>query len=218
MRWRAAKSQQAQQPQQAPRALRVRAGAIDGALLAGASAAYALVAWLRLPAQERRRLGLTALRLPGQGGRRALLLGAARDALGAAGEQYGSPGQRIVGLRTVDARTGGPVALRRRLALIAFARASEALRNRAMRANNATAEARRSELAGRVKALRAEHGEGTPELQEAMGRLFERHRAEGGAEPVVSNLLLLAVGVAIGLANRRLERALAPTVVVIRRP
>jgi hypothetical protein len=216
MRWWATKLRRAEHPQQAPRALRARARAIDAGLLTAATAVYALVAWLRVPAPERRRLGLAALRMPGQGNK-TLLLGSARDALRAAGEQYGSPGQRIVGLRTVDARTGRPVALRRRLLLIVIARASELLRNRVMNANNAAAQAHQRELTERLKLLRAEHGEGTPELQEAIGQQFEQRRADGAVQPAVNNLWLLPVGIAIGVLNRRLERALAPTIVVVKR-
>jgi hypothetical protein len=102
-------------PQPASRGLRAKAKAIDVALFGAAVVLYVLPSWLRADPEKRMVAFSQALdktRHPWQ-----RLLG---EGLTVLGEQLPTPGQRIVGLRTVDARTGQRVELWRTLARAGF--------------------------------------------------------------------------------------------------
>jgi hypothetical protein len=201
-------------PEPAPRRLRAEAGAIDTAvngLIAGALWLYS------------RRGGSGSAGGDDTGNSSSLGNGASaqRVALGVGGllgERFGSPGQRIVGLRTVDSRSGEPVALKVSLALAGLKLGSGLVNKRLARAAAParTARVSPSEFGEEVQALRARFGEDADGLNAALMAHYQKHRAEPPA--AVNFLRPIAVGFALSVVQRRLRRSLAPTVVVVSRP
>jgi hypothetical protein len=136
---------------------------------------------------------------------------AAMRVLAAAGqlarEQLRSPGQRLLGLRTVDARTGRRVALWRTLVVVGADSAGEHLARRlAPPAVTPEQERERERFLEELAAIHERHRD-DPEAAEAERRLLYRRHP-----PVTSNMLrAMAPGLTAGLVNRRLRRRLAPT-------
>ncbi len=124
-------------------------------------------------------------------------------------EQLASPGQRLLGIRTVDRRTGRRVALWR-TALLLGVRAGGQLA--AARLAPATPDAAaRAQLETELAEARRLH-EGNPAaLQSALTAIYERHSTDFAGLPRA-----IAPTLATGVLNRRLRRRLAPTVEVRR--
>jgi hypothetical protein len=122
-------------------------------------------------------------------------------------EQLGSPGQRLLGLRTVDRRTGRRVELWRTLALLGSRLGARLLMRRLAPAPLTPPQERdRREFLDELNALHERHREDPDALQAERRRLFERQ------QPVTSTLLGVAgPALAAGLLNNRLRRRLAPT-------
>jgi hypothetical protein len=179
----------------APRWRRLLAGAIDAAPLIG-------VAWaLRRPG----RLGVFAPR-----GLR--LLGSAAEL---ARTHLRSPGQRLLGLRTVHTRSGGRPSVRRSLALLAVRTAGELLVRRATRNAGAVLEGQQQRLRLEMEEIERRHA-GNPDAKEAAVReLFEGSRL--GALDTRGMLRAIAPGFAMGQLNHRLRRRLLPTTEVLAR-
>jgi hypothetical protein len=93
----------ATKPKPASRSLRAQARAIDVGLYGLAVGLYILPSWLSAGDRTERRSAVAQAWRRAQHPRLQPLLRVAGTFLG---EQLGSPGQRLVGLRTVDARTG----------------------------------------------------------------------------------------------------------------
>jgi hypothetical protein len=197
-------------PEPAPRLLRAKASAIDSTLQALIVGGYGLATWSRVRgggadgdavlSRSRRRADL--LRLGGEGAR---LLG----------ERYGTPGQRLVGLRTVDARSGEPVALPLTVALAATKVAAGVLSKRLTRARPlAEASASGREIGLAVQALRDECGEDVERFQRELAALYRERRPEQPSPSALELARPVLIGGALSLAHGRLRRALAPTVVV----
>jgi hypothetical protein len=146
---------------------------------------------------------------------------AARKALGellwptALLERVGTPGERLLGVRTVDRRSGRPVALGRAVALTATAAAITALRTR-LAPPPVTDEDRRlqQELMREVDELKRRHGDDPDAFNAAMAKLWEKRK--GATRNTVGPFLAINLG--LSLLVRRLQRRIAPTVVVMRRP
>ncbi len=129
-------------------------------------------------------------------------------------EQVGSPGAWIVGLRTVDSRTGRRVALWRTLVLTLARAATGELQRRAVGVRSSVAEAEHAKFARELRAIREAHADDPDARNDAIKRLY----SERGGVDVRFNPLRVLGGVAGGvLANRWLRRRLAPTVVVATR-
>jgi hypothetical protein len=122
-------------------------------------------------------------------------------------EQLGSPGQRLLGLRTVDRRTGRRLELWRTLAVLGAALGGRAVMRRvAPSAPTPSQERDRREFLDELNAIHERHREDPDALQAERRRLFERQ------QPVTATLLGAAgPTLAAGLFNNRLRRRLAPT-------
>jgi hypothetical protein len=185
-----------EQPVPAPRALRALAGLINAALLA---AAY----WRLL----RPRGGAGADPDPARLQRRVRPFALAASAIS---EQLGTPGGWIVGLRTVDRRTGRRVALWRTLAGALIGVLGEAARRRLAPAPPPISDSEREEFARELRSIRESYPGDGRRLAEASSRFYEQHRSE-----LNRWRWLLPVGPALIIT--RLRRRLAPTVVVVSR-
>ena len=126
-------------------------------------------------------------------------------------EQLGTPGQRLLGLRTVDRRTGRRVALWRSLALTAVAAGGQQLARRvAPPTPSAEEERQRESYLYELRAIHQRHPAPSHERSAEIRALQERHGPAG------SHLARsLAPALAAGLLTARLRRRLAPTVEIL---
>jgi len=174
---------------------RMLAGGVDAAIGGG-------VVWLA----RKQSLGANA-----RATRWAPLLGPTSELLR---EQLGSPGQRLLGLRTVDRRTGRRVEQWRTLALLGSRLGARLVMRRFTPAPLTPPQERdRREFLDELNAIHERHREDPDALQAERRRLFERQ------QPVTATLLGAAgPALAAGLLNNLLRRRLAPTTeVLIRR-
>jgi hypothetical protein len=132
--------------------------------------------------------------------------------VGILGEQLGSPGGWIVGLRTVDRRTGRRVGLWRTLAVALLGAATEAGRRRLTPAMPPISESEREDLTREARAIRQRYADDSHLQQEAVNSVYEQRRIE------VNLWRRLPAIVGPALINSRLRRRLAPTIVVVSRP
>jgi hypothetical protein len=199
------------EPQPAARGLRAKAKAIDVTLVGAAVVLYILPSWLRADPEKRMVAFSQALdktRHPWQ-----RLLG---EGLAVLGEQLPTPGQRIVGLRTVDARTGQRVELWRTLARAGFRGGSGMLVRRLMRRDDSVdLEASRQELKMELAALQERYVDDREGLNAAAAGLLKDRQADGRL-PAVKVMRWLPVALGLGLLQRRVNRALSPTIVIVR--
>jgi hypothetical protein len=127
-------------------------------------------------------------------------------------EQMGSPGQRLLGLRTVDRRTGRRVDLWRTLILVGAQAGGQALRRRLAPAGRSPRTAAEQESIGReLRMLRERFAEDPDALQAAMSRHYERHQVTVDVARPIGFIVIL------GLLNSWLRRRLAPTIDVLAR-
>jgi hypothetical protein len=129
-------------------------------------------------------------------------------------EQLGSPGQRLLGLRTVDRRTGRRLELWRTVAIFGTTLGGRAVMRRLAPSPPTPSQARdQREFLDELNAIHERHREDPDALQAQRRQLFARQ------QPVRVTLLSTAGPVlAAGLLNNRLRRRLAPTTeVLIRR-
>jgi hypothetical protein len=126
-------------------------------------------------------------------------------------EQLGSPGQHLLGLRTVDRRTGRRVELWRSGLLLATGAAGQVIISRFQPpADTPEQERERERFAQEIRALAERHGDEPGELAEARDQLFDRYS-------LPNNLSAMPAAIAVGIVVRRLRRRLAPTVEIIAR-
>jgi hypothetical protein len=177
------------------------AGIIDMAVI---GVLYALYARSAQRSADGRALGRLA------GGRWNRVINCARPLLD---EQIGSPGAWIVGVRTVDSRTGRRVALWRTLVVVLARAAVGALQRRAIGKRPPISEVERAELARERRAIRDTYRDDPDARNDAMMRLYEKRKVE--FKPTGWRILAGVVGAV--LVNQGLRRRLAPTVVVSRR-
>jgi uncharacterized RDD family membrane protein YckC len=86
------------------------------------------------------------------------------------------PGARMLGLRRVDARTGGPVTLRSAIVREIVTTAWNVIGNWLFAPVRARADARRHAIAPEIEQLRRTHGDDQEALNIAMARLYEEHK------------------------------------------
>jgi len=176
----------------APRFRRLLAGLIDMALAGGGT-------WV-----WRRSAGGTA----GMS-RWAPMSGAAGGFLR---EQLGSPGQHLLGLRTVDRRTGRRVELWRSGVLLATAAAGQVILSRLRPPPDTPEQEReRERFAQEMRALAERHGDEPGERAAALDQLFDRYS-------LPNPFSAMPAAIALGIVVRRLRRRLAPTTDVLARP
>lgn len=174
----------------APRWRSMLAGLVDAALLAGV--AWAFRGRVRGPAASR------ALAVLGSAGEFAR-------------EQVASPGQRLLGVRTVDRRTGRRTELWRSGLLLGAGIAGRGLTARLRLEPAAEAEQARESFLPELRAIQERHAVDSPELAAERHALYERHRVSVYGPDLMR---AMGVSVAVALLNRRLRRRLAPTVEV----
>lgn len=190
----------------APRLRRGKADAIDAALmLLPAAGAMALAR------RARGGEGSRGVRAP------ATWVGPARRAALLLGERYGSPGERIAGVRTVDPRSGEPVPLSHTAALSALSAAGDVLTSRLGRAGQVTREQRNAawtKMHAQLTALEAEHRDDPERLNAERARLYAQHRA-AVPSPAANLARPLLAGLLLGVLQKRLRRRYAPSTVVV---
>jgi hypothetical protein len=185
--------------QPAPRARKALAGLIDTAVLALPAALYLLRA-LRASGAER-----PAARPPGW--TRVLT-----PAVAVLGEQVGTPGGWIMGVRTVDRRTGRRLALWRTLT-VAFAQvATRVLIRRLTPRPVVPSDDERGQRLREVQAIKDRYADD----EGALSAELMRHYAEHQSNVTVKVWPPLLAGVGSTLVIRSLRRRLAPTLVVSR--
>jgi hypothetical protein len=145
-------------------------------------------------------------------------LGGARAGFAIAGRNWRSPGFRVVGLRRVDARTGGPLSVRSALIGVLFDQARQAATRPLSRSRVHATRDRRSELAPKLKEIEREHstdGEGRRRAVEELYRANGIKRSAGCgwqvAAGVLSQVLLAATAIPDG---RTVYDRLTGTIVV----
>jgi hypothetical protein len=129
-------------------------------------------------------------------------------------EQVGTPGQRLLGIRTVDRRTGERVALWRTAALVGTALAAQRLAQQlAPPRPSAEQEAQRRAYGAEVRSVYERHPQASPQREAELRELAARYPS------MQSTNALRAVGPALaaGVLSNRLRRRLAPTVEVLAR-
>jgi hypothetical protein len=129
---------------------------------------------------------------------RAALFGAGAG-LAVANRNWRSPGFRVVGLRRVDARTGGPVSVRSVLTGVLFDQARQAAARPLFRSRVARQRDRVRELAQKLNEIERKHADDQPARRRAVKEFYE---ANGGkplpgcgwqlAGPVFSQVVLAA--------------------------
>jgi len=130
-------------------------------------------------------------------------------------EQLASPGQRLLGVRTVDRRTGRRVELWRTLVLLGVGAGGQlAARRLTPPAVTADHERQRAEIAAGLQDIQQRHPEDSAAREAAQAELFASY-----PNPIVVNLgRAMAPSLAANLINKRLRRRLAPTTeIVVRR-
>jgi hypothetical protein len=130
-------------------------------------------------------------------------------------EQLGSPGQRLLGVRTVDRRTGRRVELWRTLVLLGAGVGGQLLERRLTPpVQTPEREREHKRYWAELDAISERHPAGSPERQAAQRALFADHPG-----PLVLNpWRSIGPFVAIGLLNNLLRRRLAWTTEVLARP
>ncbi|MGA2452529.1 MAG: hypothetical protein ABSG93_03330 [Solirubrobacteraceae bacterium] len=185
----------------APRARRALADLIDTAVMALPAVLYWRRAW------RARKSGQQAASPP----RWTRALGPAVTVLG---EQVGTPGAWIMGVRTVDRRTGRRIALWRTLAVALARVATQVLSRRLTPRPAVPSDAEHQQRRRQVEAIEARH----PDDEDARNAELMRHYAEHRMNVTIGIWPPLAAALGSTLVNRSLRRRLAPTLVVSRRP
>lgn len=185
--------------EQVPLARRMLAGLIDAAVVS-------------LPAIRQMR---RAMRAAGAGGTAAKAPGwtqALSAVFEIVGEQVGTPGERIMGVRTVDKRTGRRVVLWRSLVLATVRIGARLLGRRLKPRPAVSSQAEHRQRADEIQAIKERYADDEDARNAALMRYYSEHRVNVRANvwPV------FAAGMVPALLNLWIRRRLAPTVVVAR--
>jgi hypothetical protein len=180
----------------APRSRRMLARAIDSIVLGGPPLAY------------------RRSRRPGRGASQDDPVERAMNALGPltsmVTEHLGSPGGWLMGLRTVDERTGRRLAWWRLVVVVSAQAGASALGQHLMRTGRAALASERRELDRDLQAIRDAHPDDPEAMQAQMRTYYAEHRVQVDAWRWLPPLL-------VGPVVNRLLRRLAPTRVVLAR-
>jgi hypothetical protein len=121
-------------------------------------------------------------------------------------EQIRSPGQRLLGIGTVDSRTGARLALWKSLLFAALSAAGRTIIRRAALAATSPERMReRQRFMREWEAISARHAEDSEARDAARDELTERYRGVSDVRGCVGPV------VAVGLVSNLLRRRLAPT-------
>jgi hypothetical protein len=125
-------------------------------------------------------------------------------------EQLRSPGQRLLGTQTVDARTGRRIAVWRTLALIGARAAGAELSRRLEPVRTPELQREREAAHAELAEIMRRHPQASPEREAELQAAYRRH---SHAMPSLPRAVV--PGLAIGLVTTRLRRRLAPTAEVL---
>jgi hypothetical protein len=185
------------EPTPAPRVRQTLAGLIDAGVMALPAVIQARRVW------RARDTGRPAARPPGW-------TGALAPVAAVLGEQVGTPGGWIVGVRTVDRRTGRRLALWRTLTVALVQLATRLLAQRLTPRPSFPSEEERQKERREVDAIKERYADD----EDALHAELMRHHAEHGVNVTANIWLPVAAGLASALVNRTVRRRLAPTLVV----
>ncbi len=190
------------EPESAPRGRKALVGLIDAAVMALPAAIQWRRAW-RARGTER-----PVARTPGW-------MRVLTPAVAVLGEQVGTPGGWIMGVRTVDRRTGRRLALWRTLTVALVQLATRLLAERLTPRPSHPLEEERRQQAREIQAIEERYADD----EEARNTELMRHYQEHGINVVSVNIWPpIVAGLASALVNRTVRRRLAPTLVVSRGP
>jgi|GEM_PF-1624388 hypothetical protein len=189
------------EPTPAPRLRKALAGLIDAAVMALPTVLQMRRVWR---ARETKR---PAARQPGW-------MGMLAPVAAVLGEQVGTPGGWIMGVRTVDRRTGRRLELWRTLTVALVGLATRLLTRRLTPRPSLPSEAEQRERTREVQAIKERYADDEDALHAEMMRHYTENRVN-----VTANFWPpLVAGLASALVNRTVRRRLAPTLVVLRAP
>jgi hypothetical protein len=188
-------------PTPAPRVRQTLAGLIDAGVIALPTVVYGLRTW--------RARGTERPAAPPPDWMRLLA-----PAFAVLGEQVGTPGGWIAGVRTVDRRTGRRLALWRTLAVALAQVATRVLSRRLTPRPALASEDERRRRARDVQAIKERYADD----EDARNAELMRHYAEHRVNVTASFWPPLIAGLGSTLVNRTVRRRLAPTLVVSRGP
>jgi hypothetical protein len=200
------------QSEEASKLLRRKAGVIDSALSAAGTAPLLAISMRSL---RRGQANSDASGESLKAARMATFVRVAGPLATLLAQQYGSPGQRLLGLRPVDRRTGERMELWRALLAAALSVAPGLLGERLLRRpERQVSGPSDSEMRAEIAAIRAEHAGDQAGLQRAIGAYHERHRVHVSFDPLTDIGLPLLLVVGVGRLARMLTRRIAPSVVI----
>jgi uncharacterized RDD family membrane protein YckC len=187
---------------------RLASAVVDGSILVSVVGG-AIVAWVKLRGDRS-----SGLRSTGAWTRAVDLAG---PALAVPSRNARSPGRRLMGIRAVDARTGGPVTVRTVIIRNAVQIIEKAALREARRPGEAGAQARHDALKSRRDEIRREYANDPEGERRAMRELYR----DNAANPLMSCAPFLIAGVADQLAmfvtprRQTLHELLTGTIVVV---
>lgn len=150
---------------------------------------------------------------------RAAIAGAAVG-LGVAGRNWRGPGFRIVGLRRVDARTGGPVSVRSGLIGVLFTQARSGVTKPLLRAGSDRERHRIDQLAPKLREIERLHAADRQAHQRAVRELYETNDVSvlAGCMWPLARLIALQLVQGVAIRDRRtIYDRVTGTIVVIDR-
>jgi hypothetical protein len=187
------------EPAPAPRIRQTLAGLID----AGVMALPAVIQWRRM--WRARETEGPAARPPGW-------MGMLAPVAAVLGEQVGTPGGWIMGVRTVDRRTGRRLELWRTLTVALVQLATRQLSRRLTPRPSFPSDAERRQRWDEIQAIKERYADD----KEARNTELMRHHSEHSVNVTANFWPPLVAGLASALVNRTVRRRLAPTLVVSR--
>jgi hypothetical protein len=184
-------------PRPAPRARRLFAGLINVGVVA-------------LPTAIHWRRAMRAARNGGRPARAPRWTSVLGPVLAIVAEQVGMPGDWVMGVRTVDQRTGARIALWRTLTVQLARIAARLLIRRQMPPPVMTTDAERRRQFSEIKAIEERHRDDENARNAELMRHYSDNGVNGGSAPW--RMLLASIGSA--LLNQLIRRRLAPPVVI----
>jgi hypothetical protein len=183
-------------PPEAPRARAALAGLID----AGVMVVPTAVVWRR------------TMRAGAAGGsyRPPRWTSALAPAFAVMGEQLGTPGDWIMGVRTVDKRTGARIALWRTLTVALVRIAGRRLAGQLSPPPVILTDMEQRQQRSEIEAIKERHRDD----EDALNAELMRHYSEHRVNPRAGLWRVFAAGLGSVLVNRVVRRRLAPTVVI----
>jgi hypothetical protein len=128
-----------------------------------------------------------------------------------------SPGFRVVGLRRVDARTGGPISVRSALVGVLFVQARQAAAKPLFRSRARREQERTAEMAPKLKKIERDYALDDEARQQALMEFYNANEANpwNGCAWLIAGQILSQLLIAVAIRDRRtLYDRLTRTIVV----